>query len=72
MTVWQLVENTAHTFSCVVLNMAHISFDDIFAEEADDFFKLSDALFISRNLRFQIVDVLSEVAHRIGRACQKC
>ncbi|MNE00739.1 hypothetical protein D3C80_931570 [compost metagenome] len=72
MAVWQLVENAAHTFSRIVLNMAHIGFDDFFTEETDDLFKFSHAFFISGNLRFQIIDVLREIAHRVGRACQKC
>ena len=65
-TVGKCVDDLAHAFRGVVLDVAHVGFDDIKPEIADQLAQIRDAFFIGGDLRLQVGDVLVDFADRVG------
>ena len=64
--VFQNLDDPAHAFLGIVLNVAHIGAHDIQAEVLHCLGQLVNALFIGGDLGFQVGNILGRVAGRVG------
>ena len=69
--VIQAFNQAGHTFSRIILHMAHIGLHGGQPKFIDDLAQLLHALFIGGDLRLQIIDILHNIAHWIVRAQQQ-